>query len=119
VAPGARGIIAARNSHRVMLETAALRVLEVVIEPGAREPEHVHNPSIMIVDAPSRIRYYEERQLKFESPEDRAAPAATRAMRMEPEGPHAVENIDSHTYHAFRIEFMIGVGQTPSASRST
>jgi hypothetical protein len=33
------GPIAAPDSHGVLLETAAVRMLKVVIEPGRREPE--------------------------------------------------------------------------------
>ena len=32
-------LIAAPDSHRLLLENDRVRVLEVVIEPGAREPE--------------------------------------------------------------------------------
>jgi hypothetical protein len=81
-------------------------VIEVVIEPGAREPEHVHsNPSVMIVDGPARIRYYEAGVLTFESPPtvDRLA---VRTTWMDPEGPHSVENVDTHAYHAFRVELL-------------
>jgi hypothetical protein len=94
----------------VLLETPEIRVLEIVIEPGAREPQHVHrSPSVMIVDEPARIRYYDSETLTFTSPPtvDRAA---IRATWMPPEGPHSVENIDEHTYHAFRIEFLSGMG---------
>jgi hypothetical protein len=100
------GTVAAPRSHRVLLETPAARVLEVVIEPGDREPEHVHSsPSVMIVDGPARIRYYESGVLTFESPPtvDRLA---VRVMWMDPEGPHSVENIDTHAYHAFRVELL-------------
>ncbi len=100
------GTVAAPRSHRVLLETPAVRVLEIVIEPGEREPEHVHrSPSAMIVDGPARIRYYESGVLTFESPPtvDRAA---VRAIWMDPEGPHSVENIDTHAYHAFRVELL-------------
>jgi hypothetical protein len=31
---------------------------------------------------------------------------AVGAMWMKPEGPHSVENIDTRTYHAFRVEFL-------------
>jgi quercetin dioxygenase-like cupin family protein len=52
-------LVAAPGSHRVLLENDWVRVLEVVIEPGAREPEHTHQaPSVMIVDEPAPIRYY-------------------------------------------------------------
>jgi hypothetical protein len=95
------GTVAAPRSHRVLLETPAIRVLEIV-----GEPEHVHrSPSVMIVDGPARIRYYQSGVLTFESPlaVDRGA---VRAMWMDPEGPHAVENIDTHAYHAFRVELL-------------
>jgi quercetin dioxygenase-like cupin family protein len=50
-------LIAAPGSHRLLFENDRVRVLEVVIEPGAREPEHTHRwPSVMIVHQPARIR---------------------------------------------------------------
>lgn len=100
------GTVAAPESHKVLLETPAIRVLEIVIEPGAREPEHVHRcPSVMIVDDPARIRYYVSGFLRFESPPT-ADRLAARATWMDPEGPHSVENIDTHRYHAFRVELL-------------
>ena len=52
-------LLAAPASHRVLLQNDRVRVLEVVIEPGAREPEHTHRAvSVMIIDEPARIRYY-------------------------------------------------------------
>lgn len=100
------GTIAAPDSHEVRLETDEVRVLEVVIEPGACEPEHVHrHASVMIVDEPARIRYYQAGVLKFESPAE-DDPTALRVRWMDPEGPHSVENIDSRRYHAYRIELL-------------
>jgi hypothetical protein len=50
-------LIAAPDSHRLLYENDRVPVLEVVIRPGAREPEHTHRwPSVMIVDEPARIR---------------------------------------------------------------
>jgi quercetin dioxygenase-like cupin family protein len=61
-------LVAAPASHRVLLENDRVRVLDVVIEPRAREPEHTHRaPSVMIVDEPARIRYYRGDELLFES----------------------------------------------------
>lgn len=101
--PEMDALIAAPASHRVLEENDRVRVLEVVIEAGAREPEHTHKaPSVMIIDEPARIRYYAEGTLQFES-QDRPAPN-TRVRWMEPEGPHSVENFDEHRYHAIRIE---------------
>jgi len=52
-------VVAAPGSHRVVLENELTRVLEVMIAPGEREPEHTHRwPSVMVVHRPARIRYY-------------------------------------------------------------
>ena len=98
-------LVAAPASHRILMENSQVRVLEVVIEPGSREPEHTHEAaSVMIVDEPARIRYYEGDALRFESPDRLGSPAGVRVRWMEPEGPHSVENIDAYRYHAIRVE---------------
>jgi len=51
------GLLAAPASHHGLLDNGRARVLKVVIEPGAREPERTHRaPSAMMVDEPARIR---------------------------------------------------------------
>jgi predicted metal-dependent enzyme (double-stranded beta helix superfamily) len=98
-------LIAAPHSHRLLFENDRVRVLEIVIEPGTREPQHTHQwPSVMIVDRPARIRYYEHDALTFESPASAPPPLGPKATWMDAEGPHSVENIDSSPYHALRIE---------------
>jgi quercetin dioxygenase-like cupin family protein len=98
-------LIAAPASHRVLLENERARVLEVVIEPGAREPEHTHQAaSVMIVNEPARIRYYTSGALQFESQTPASSPSGVRVSWIEPEGPHSVENIDQRRYHAIRVE---------------
>lgn len=93
---------AAPASHRVLLDNGRVRVLEVMIEPGTREPEHTHQaPSVMIVDEPAGIRYFQAGMMLFES---REAEPGVRVSWLEPEGPHSVENIDSRRYHAIRVE---------------
>src|SRR5262245_13096819 len=102
--PSMDAVAAAPESHRVRFENAEVRVLEVTIAAGQREPEHTHrDPSVMIVDGSARIRYYQGDTLTFSSPEDTAA-EGTRADWMDPEGPHSVENVDNHPYHAIRVE---------------
>jgi predicted metal-dependent enzyme (double-stranded beta helix superfamily) len=98
-------LIAAPGSHRLLFENERVRVLEVVIEPGTREPEHTHRwPSVMIVDQPARIRYYEHGVKTFESPASAMPQPAPKASWMDAEGPHSVENIDRSPYHALRVE---------------
>jgi hypothetical protein len=114
--PGARpwpesldAVVAAPGSHRVVFENERTRVLEVIIGPGEREPEHTHRwPSVMVVDRPARIRYYTGDTLTFTSPEQPSpAEPGARVSWLDPEGPHSVENIDGHLYGAFRIEFKV------------
>jgi hypothetical protein len=101
--PAMDALRAAPASHRLLLDNDRVRVLEVVIEPRTREPEHTHQAvSVMIVDEPAMIRYYQAGSLLFESPA-RPEPGPSVSW-MEPEGPHSVENIDSRRYHAIRIE---------------
>jgi quercetin dioxygenase-like cupin family protein len=96
---------AAPASHRVLVDNDRARVLDVVIEPGAREPEHTHRAaSVMIVDEPARIRYYAGGALQFESRELPGNSPGVRVRWLEPEGPHWVENIDQRRYHAIRVE---------------
>jgi predicted metal-dependent enzyme (double-stranded beta helix superfamily) len=96
---------AAPGSHRVLIDNDRVRVLEVVIEPGSREPEHTHQAfSVMVIDQPARIRYYLGEELQFESPQRTDNAPAIRVRWMPPEGPHSVENLDEHRYHAIRIE---------------
>lgn len=98
-------LIAAPDSHRLLFENDRVRVLEVVIAAGAREPEHTHRwPSVMIVDEPARIRYYEHGVQTFESPAPHTPSRGYKAVWMDAEGPHSVENIDGSRYHALRIE---------------
>ncbi|MGO8882590.1 MAG: hypothetical protein ACLPUO_17175 [Streptosporangiaceae bacterium] len=102
--PEMDAVVAAPESHKVLFENDDARVLEVIIPPGEREPEHTHRmPSIMIIDRPAMIRYYQGSALIFSSPPG-ASTRATVGQWMEPEGPHAVENVDTSPYHAFRIE---------------
>jgi hypothetical protein len=98
-------LLAAPASHRVLIDNDRVRVLEVVIEAGVREPEHTHQaPSVMIIDQPARIRYYADGALTFETAAGPATTAGPRVHWQEPEGPHSVENIDQQRYHAIRIE---------------
>ena len=98
-------LVAAPASHRVLLENDRVRVLEVVIEPRTRGPEHTHQAaSVMIVDEPARIRYYQGDALQYESQARFESPADVRVHWMEPEGPHSVQNVDECRYHAIRVE---------------
>ena len=103
-------VAAAPDSHNLLMENEQVRVVEVIIQPDEKEPIHTHQwPSVMIVDRAARIRYYDEDEnVAYESPKRRESEAAEQSPPeiewMEPEGPHAVENIDTIPYHALRVE---------------
>lgn len=99
-------IIAAPNSHKIILENDKVRVVEVIVLPGQKEPVHIHQwPSVMIVDSSTKIRYYNKKGIGKEYPERTASKEKPFVEWMEPEDLHAVENLDKKkTYHAIRIE---------------
>jgi quercetin dioxygenase-like cupin family protein len=98
-------LVAAPGSHHVLLENDRVRVLEVMIEPGVREPEHTHRAaSLMIIDEPTRIRYYAEGELRLEIQRGLSGQVQVQVRWLEPEGPHSVENVDQRRYHAVRVE---------------
>ncbi len=104
--PELDAVAAAPNSHRVLLENEHVRVLEVTIPPGEKEPPHTHQwPSVMISHTPARLRYYGATdKLVFETPEDRELSNELTADWMRPEGLHAVECIDDHGLRSIRVE---------------
>ena len=111
--PALDAVAAAPDSHRVLLENDLVRVLEVVIRPGEREPAHTHRwPSVMVGLDAARIRYYDsEQKLRFETPEDRDLDGAElSADWLGPEPLHAVENIDEMVFRALRVELKTGLG---------
>ena len=98
-------VVAAPESHKILFENENLRVVEVVIPPGQKEPIHTHKwRSVMIVDKRADINYYDKDGKPTEIVRDENAKLPI-VENMEPEGPHAVENIDSTEYHAIRVEF--------------
>jgi hypothetical protein len=93
---------AAPASHRVLRDNDRV---QVVIEPGTCEPEHTHRAaSVMIIDEPARIRYYQGDTLRFQTKNHSESPPGVRVRWMKPEGRHSVENIDQRRYHAIRVE---------------
>lgn len=99
-------VTAAPTSHRVVFENEQVRVLEVAVSPGVREPEHTHRwSSVMVTDQRARIRYRIGDEVTFESPDPLPPRDELTGSWMGPEGPHSVENIDSVPLHALRVEF--------------
>lgn len=106
-------VAAAPASHRVLLENDQVRVLEVVVKPGEREPVHTHRwPSLMFITQPAKLRYFPAivlgNDVQLGAGEVNAAgpgPGGTPVPRwLTPEAPHAVENLDVTEFRAIRVE---------------
>jgi hypothetical protein len=59
--PELDAVKAAPKNHRVIFESAEVRVLSVTVAPGEREVLHHHRwPSVMVIDSLSKIVDYDE-----------------------------------------------------------
>lgn len=89
----------ASNTHKVVFENDEVRVLEVHIEPGEKEPLHTHPyKSIAIIQEPARLKYFDKEGNEL------AETKAEGVTWIEPVEPHTTENIDGKPFKGFRIE---------------
>lgn len=105
------GVEAAPECHRVLHEEGGIRVLEVTVEAGQREPIHTHEYSsvlIGLVKATLRYEVFEWRDGDWAtvlSEERVTTPWAARWIESEP--PHALTSLDDDvTFKAIRVEFI-------------
>jgi hypothetical protein len=100
------GVESAPDNHKIVFENEDVRILEVWIFPGEKEPLHTHpQKSLMIIDAPVDMRYYGPEGIAlFERRFPPDSKIQTNLMWREPEGLHAIENIDVKLFHGVRIE---------------
>lgn len=92
--------VAAPKHHKVLLENDEVRVLEVTVAPGEREPLHVHRyPAVMIIDtSPHMVEHLQDgnsRDLGVRPPGARWFPVAQG---------HSMENVGNVPLHAIRVE---------------
>jgi quercetin dioxygenase-like cupin family protein len=98
--------VAAPQNHKVVLENERVRVLEVTVQPGEREPVHGHKwPSVMYVMAEDLIRDYDsEGKLLYDSSTDKARMTTPYTIWMPPQAPHSVENMSKTPLRLLRVE---------------
>jgi quercetin dioxygenase-like cupin family protein len=100
--PGTDALVAAPQHHRLLFENDEVRVLEVSIPPGVREPLHAHR-------FPSVLYYVSAAHLKEYSP---GVAAVDRGQKSDgdviflPVGPpHQMENLETaKPLKAIRVE---------------
>jgi hypothetical protein len=99
-------VAAAPMNHRVVLENERVRVLDVTVAPGEREPLHAHcRQSVMYLMQEGIYRDYGADGSLIEAV-DTAPPASRFPMTLwlEPQAPHAVHNLDARPTRLLRIE---------------
>ena len=99
-------VIAAPQNHKVVLENERVRVLEVTVRPGEKEPLHMHRwPSVMYVMAEDNIRDYDaEGKLLYDSRTAKTPNKFPQTVWMEPQAPHSVHNLSKKPVRLLRVE---------------
>ncbi len=99
-------IVAAPANHKVMLENDHVRVLDVTVAPGERENLHAHSRrSFMYLMYEGVYRDYGPNGELLS--ENKVAPPPNQfpmGLWLDPQGPHAVENLDSRPVRLIRVE---------------
>jgi mannose-6-phosphate isomerase-like protein (cupin superfamily) len=100
-------VTAAPKNHKVIYETADLRVLEVTVLPGEREASHHHRwPSVMVVDSRPPYTNYDKDGKVFQSVvQGQQTVELPLMVRLPPQAEHAIENAGNKPFHAIRIEY--------------
>ncbi len=104
------GVDAAPECHRVMYNEGGIRVLEVIVAAGQREPIHTHEYGAILIGLERARLLYElfdwvDGDWVSVSAEERVTtPFAARWIESEP--PHALTSLDDVTFKAIRVEFL-------------
>jgi mannose-6-phosphate isomerase-like protein (cupin superfamily) len=104
--PELDAVRAAPGNHRVLLDNDRVRVLDVTVAPGAREPVHAHClASALVVLQGGRARDYDSHGHVIDEgkviPDGASAPFA---FWLERTPPHSIENLDTIPIHLIRVE---------------
>jgi hypothetical protein len=100
-------VAAAPNNHKVLLENERVRVLEVTIRPGEKEPVHAHRwPSVLyIYSSEDFLDYNGEGKVIFDSRSAQPPLKYPMTLWQEYQPPHAVRNLSQQTpIRLIRIE---------------
>jgi quercetin dioxygenase-like cupin family protein len=99
-------VAAAPNNHKVVFENDRVRVLEVTVRPGEKEPLHAHRwASVLHVTAEDNIRDYDaDGKVVYDTETDRNPTKAPYTVWMEPQPPHSVENLSKEPLRLVRVE---------------
>ena len=91
--------IAAAKTHKILFENDKVRILEVHIPAGVKEPLHEHPyKSITIIESPARLKYCDKDGKEISTVLNEGV------SWIEPMGLHTAENVDSRPFKGYRVE---------------
>jgi hypothetical protein len=92
-------LVASPEINQKVYEDSEVRILKVEIKPGQKEALHIHAyKGYVVVIEQAKLRFYDEKGAVRGESEYKGA------EWREPGAAHMVENIDTKTFKAFRIE---------------
>jgi glucose/arabinose dehydrogenase len=99
-------VAAAPKNHKVVLENEKVRVLEVTVQAGEREPVHGHKwSSVLYVMEEENIRDYDaDGNVIYDTKTDKNPMKTPYTIWMEPQAPHSVENLSKKPLRLMRAE---------------
>jgi predicted metal-dependent enzyme (double-stranded beta helix superfamily) len=97
---------AAGKDHKVLYEDDKVRILEVTVAPGVKEPMHFHRwPSVIIYETLASNKVSRANGEVVVRPRPAADAPYPTVVKHGPEMPHSVENLDTIPFHVYRVEF--------------
>lgn len=100
-------VIAAPDNHKILMENNKVRVLQVTLLPGEKEPVHNHRwPSVLYIEtAGDWIDYNSDGKIILDTRTLKTPLQYPMTMYKEPEAPHTVENLSKTiTIRLIRVE---------------
>jgi quercetin dioxygenase-like cupin family protein len=99
-------VAAAPGNHKVVLDNDFVRVLEVTVRPGEKEPLHMHRmPSVLYVTAEDDIQDLDASgKVLYDTKTDKNPMKAPYAVWMGPQAPHLVINRSKNPLRLLRVE---------------
>ena len=90
---------ASPETHKLLFENDEIRVIEVTIKPGQKEPLHRHMyKSALLIHSPAKLRFTNQQGNLI------AEKIEQGIIWRDPEEGHSVENIDQTPFRAYRFE---------------
>ena len=107
--PALDAVEAAPDNHTVLYEDDVIRVVSVSVPAGTTEKPHHHRfPSVFVIDRMVKLRDFNgatHEEIPLPLPKEIEFPITVKFL---PQPLHYVQNVDTKSFHATRVEFKKG-----------